>query len=185
MRERQVAKSKKPIARRSARVFGNKSMIRIRAPESTDSAGFIELVKSFPTSFPSSTEKLTEILLRRLNDSAAYTYVAEDEHGLVGYVSGYRHVAFYAGGDTAWVDEILISESYRGRGIGGLLMAAFERRAAEDGCKLVGLATAGAGPFYAKRGYATKAGYYKKYLDDAEQAAAADRRRRAPAERRR
>lgn len=102
-------------------------------------------------------------------------FVAQHEAGLVGYVSGYRHAAFYAGGDTAWVDEILVSESHRGQDTGSLLMDAFERRAAADGCKLVALATAGAGPFYSKRGYETKAGYYKLYLSNAEQAAPADR----------
>lgn len=49
-----------------------------------------------------------------------------------------------------------------------MLMAAFEQRASADGCKLVGLATASAGPFYSKLGYETKAGYYKKYLRSAE-----------------
>lgn len=64
----------------------------------------------------------------------------------MGYVSGCKHAAFYAGGDTAWVDEILVSPSRRNRDIGGLLMEAFELRVAADGCKLVSLATAGAGP---------------------------------------
>jgi hypothetical protein len=54
-------------------------------------------------------------------------------------------------------------------------MAAFEACAAADGCKLVSLATASAGPFYLKLGYETNAGYYKKYLGSAEQAVAADR----------
>lgn len=117
-------------------------------------------------------------------DCATYMFVADDGDGLVGYVSGCRRTAFYAGGDTAWVDEILVSSSHRGRGIGGVLMDAFEQRAAADGCKLVSLATAGAGPFYSKRGYATKASYWKKYLGSAEQTVAADRREdAAPAER--
>lgn len=93
----------------------------------------------------------------------------------MGYVSGCRHTAFYAGGDTAWVDEILVNSGHRGRDIGGLLMEKFEQCAAAEGCKLVSLATAGAGPFYSKRGYESKAGYYKKYLHRAEQAVAADR----------
>ena len=50
---------------------------------------------------------------------------------MVGYVSGYRHAAFYAGGDVAWIDEILVSARCRARSIGGLLMAAFEQRTAK------------------------------------------------------
>ena len=50
-------------------------------------------------------------------------------------------------------------------------------------CMLVSLATAGAGPCYSKRGYETRASYYKKYLSRAEQAVAVDRREdEAPAE---
>lgn len=147
-------------------------MIRIRMPESEDSAALIGLLQQFPTPTPSSAAKLAEIFLHKLGDSAAYMLVAEDASGLVGYVSGYRHAAFYADGDAAWVDEILVSESRRGRGIGGLLMAAFEQRAAADGCKLVSLATAGAASFYQNRGYGTKASYYKKYLNNTEQAVA-------------
>jgi predicted N-acetyltransferase YhbS len=144
-------------------------MIRIRIPTEVDSPALIELVREFPTPTPSSAAELAEIFVRKLNDSTAYIFVAEDEDGLVGYVSGCRRTAFYAGGDTAWVDEILVSPSRRGRNIGGMLMQEFEQRAATDGCKLVSLATAGAGPFYSKRGYETKAGYYKKYLGGAEQ----------------
>ncbi|HMN44531.1 MAG TPA: GNAT family N-acetyltransferase [Povalibacter sp.] len=139
-------------------------MIRIRTPEPTDSQALIGLIQQFPTPTPSSVARLTEILVRKLGDPASYVLVAENEEGLIGYVSGCRRTAFYAGGDTAWVDEILVSPSHRGRDIGSLLMEEFERRAAADGCRLISLATAGAGPFYSGRGYETKAGYYKKYL---------------------
>jgi GNAT superfamily N-acetyltransferase len=149
-------------------------MITIRKPEQADSQAIIGLVRLFPTPTPSSAAKLTEIFVRKLSDPASYMLVAENENGLIGYASGYRHAAFYAGGDTAWVDEILVSPSHRGRDIGSLLMEEFEQRAAADGCRLVSLATAGAGPFYSGRGYETKAGYYKKYLVSAEQVAARD-----------
>lgn len=158
-----------------SRAFGDKHMIRIRIPTPSDSPALIELVRQFPTPTPSSPATLAEIFIGKLEDSATYMFVAEDGGELVGYVSGCRRAAFYAGGDTAWVDEILVSQSYRGRDIGSLLMEAFEQRAAGDGCKLISLATAGAGPFYLKRGYETKAGYYKRYLNYAEQAVPADR----------
>ena len=159
-------------------------MIRIRIPTEADSPALIELVRQFPTPTASSVVELAEIFIRKLNDSTAYMFVAEDAGQLIGYVSGCKHTAFYAGGDTAWVDEILVNADHRGRDIGGLLMEEFEKRAAAEGCKLVSLATAGAGPFYSKRGYESKAGYYKKYLSRAEQTVAADRREdAAPAER--
>lgn len=145
-------------------------MTKIRIPQAADAAALVELARRFPSPAPSTNEVLTDILRRKLSDPFSYLLVAESAAGVVGYVSGHRHAAFYAGGDTAWVDEILVEESSRSTGVGRLLMAAFENQATADGCKLVSLATAaGASPFYLKLGYATKAGYYKKYLGSAEQ----------------
>ena len=62
-------------------------------------------------------------------------------------------MAFYAGGVTAWVDEILVAPAFRGRGAGAQLMAAFESWAAQQGCVLIALATLGAAPFYEHLGY--------------------------------
>ncbi len=92
--------------------------------------------------------------------------VAEQEGKLVGYVSGCCHVTFYAGGLTAWVDELLVIEALRGTGIGRELMDSFEQWATDRQSVLVSLATRGAATFYEHRGYTSKAGYYKKYLPD-------------------
>lgn len=129
-----------------------------------DAPALIALVRQFPTPTPSSDEPLLDIFRRKLQDPCSYLLVAEDETGLIGYISGYCHAAFYAGGNTAWIDEIFVKEERRGEGIGRLLLAALESRARADGCSLVALATAGAGPFYSLIGYEGKAGYFKKYL---------------------
>lgn len=100
----------------------------------------------------------------KLSDPSACLIVAEQGHALAGYADGYAHPTFYAGGLTAWVDEIFVAGPCRGGGIGRMLMTAFEEWASSRGCVLVSLATRGAGPFYERLGYATKAGYYKKYL---------------------
>ena len=86
---------------------------------------------------------------------------------MVGYLSGYRHFAFYAGGETAWCDEVLVREDLRRRGVGRQLMGGFELWAAQNRCVLVSLATAGAKEFYEALGYTTKAAYFKKYLSPA------------------
>jgi GNAT superfamily N-acetyltransferase len=90
--------------------------------------------------------------------------VAEQEGRLVGCVSRYCHATFYAGGVTAWVDELLVLEPLRGTGIGRQLMDAFEQWANDQKSVLVSLATRGAAAFYEHRGYISKAGYYKKYF---------------------
>ena len=112
-----------------------------------DAPALLALLREFPPPTPSSDDLLLEILSHKLKDPSSYLLVAEDETGLIGYVSGHFHAAFYAGGNTAWVDELFVKEERRGEGIGRSLMAALERRAAADGCVLVSLATSGAGPF--------------------------------------
>lgn len=97
-------------------------------------------------------------------DPSSCVLVLERDNELGGYLSGYAHETFYAAGPTAWVDEVLVAETLRGRGHGRELMEAFEAWADKRGCVLVSLATRGAAPFYERLGYATKAAYYKKYL---------------------
>ena len=99
-----------------------------------------------------------------LADLSAALLIAEVDGRVVGYVAGFRHVTFYASGYVAWIDEIFVSPDVRERGIGRRLIESFEVWADQQDCKLVGLATGGAAPFYEKLGYASRAGYYKKYL---------------------
>lgn len=139
-------------------------MTQIRRADLSDEARLFELVRSFPTPTPCDHPAYAAALRAKLTDPSAFIAVAEHDGALSGYVAGYCHVTFYAAGWTAWVDEILVRPDVRGQGVGRLLMDAFEKWAAGRNCKLVSLATAGAGAFYEHLGYATKAGYYKKYL---------------------
>lgn len=90
--------------------------------------------------------------------------VAELEKSVIGYLSGYFHKTIYANGLVAYVDEIVILNTHRNFNIGTVLMNELEIVAKNKNCILVSLATAGAKGFYEKIGYATKAGYFKKYL---------------------
>lgn len=139
-------------------------MTRIRPADLSDEAQLFDLVRSFPTPTPCDSRSYTAALRIKLADSSSFIAVADDEQFLSGYVAGSCHATFYASGWIAWVDEILVRPERRGHGIGRMLMEAFEHWARSKNCRLVSLATAGAGPFYEHLGYATKAAYYKKYL---------------------
>jgi GNAT superfamily N-acetyltransferase len=84
----------------------------------------------------------------------------------VGYLLGFRHLTFYANGRVGWVEEIAVRDQDRGRGIGRVLMDAFEQWATACGCALVALATRRAAPFYLALGYEESATYFRKVLDD-------------------
>ena len=135
----------------------------LRKATRSDERELFTLVRAFPTSTTPEFSAFRHAFESMLADLSAALFVAEVDGRLVGYLAGYRHVTFYAGGYTAWVDEIFVSPNTRKMGIGTRLMALFEEWAAQRDCKLVGLATAGASAFYERLGYASKAGYYKKY----------------------
>lgn len=139
-------------------------MIEIRAAALTDAAQLHELMRLFPAPTRPTEAYITECLSFKVTDPNSYVAVAEENGILIGYISGYRHHAFYAGGQTGWCDELFVRTDRRQRGQGRLLMEGLEAWAKLHGCVLVSLATAGASRFYEAIGYQTKAGYYKKYL---------------------
>lgn len=140
-------------------------MLHIRPVQIIDAEPLLRLVRLFPTPTPPDDVAYRAALLEKLLDGNSFLAVAERGSTLVGYVSGYCHATFYAGGKTAWVDELFVLEQFRQLGGGRALMNALEVWAVQRDCKLVSLATAGARAFYERLGYATKASYYKKYLD--------------------
>lgn len=139
-------------------------MATIRPAAASDATLLFQLVRMFPTPTPPSSEQFSRTLDVKLPDPSSCLLVAEREGRLVGYVSGYCHPTFYAGGPTAWVDELLVIEPLRGTGIGRQLMDAFEQWAKDRHSVLVSLATRGAAAFYEHRGYTSNAGYYKTYF---------------------
>lgn len=139
-------------------------LLTIRRATLADELGLYALVRQFPTPTAPSSEAFAQSLRVKLKDADSFLAVAEIDSRLVGYVAGDAHETFYAGGKTAWVDEILVVEDARRRGIGRALMAEFETWAAGGRCKLVGLATRGATSFYEELGFETSAGYFKRYL---------------------
>ena len=139
-------------------------MTAVRPAASTDAGALAGLVAGFPTPTPPSADAFARAFHAKLADPKSCQLVAEQDGQLVGYVSGYCHPTFYARGQTAWVDEILVDESSRGRGLGRLLMEAFEEWARGHDCVLVSLATRGTTGFYEHLGYSSRASYYKKYL---------------------
>ncbi len=136
----------------------------IRQANDADKEQLLILTQSFPSSTPPNATVFKKIFEAKLSDPSSFLAVAESESTLLGYVSGYRHNAFYASGQVAWIDEIYVHPNSRGQGLGDSLISKFENWASKHQCKLVGLATHGARDFYTRLGYESIASYYKKYL---------------------
>jgi len=141
------------------------SSVTIRRAASGDLAAVANLVEMLAQSFPFARERFGETFPTLLTTDHACLLVAVDgDSKLVGYLLGFRHHTFYAGGPVASVEEILTREDVRGRGIGRALMSAFERWAMDSECAVVSLATRRAEAFYLAIGYQNSASYLRKVL---------------------
>ena len=139
--------------------------LTIRRAAAADVDGVADLAGELAQSFPFSRTRFQVAYPALLADDGACVLVAARGGECVGYLLGFRHLTFYAGGAVAWVEEVLVRGQERGRGTGRALMSAFEQWAAAHGCGLVALATRRAAPFYRALGYEESAVYFRKVLD--------------------
>ena len=76
------------------------------------------------------TDRLRELYLKMAARPDTYTnFVYEDEGKVVGFLSEVFYMTFFHRVGTAQVNEIVVDESYRGKGIGHALMKAAEEEA--------------------------------------------------------
>jgi GNAT superfamily N-acetyltransferase len=138
--------------------------VMIRPARPADAATLLPLVQQFVTSFVIEPAVWTGSFHQILQTPHAHLLVAEGDQHLLGYLLGFEHLTFYANGQVAWVEEIMVGAAYRRQGIGGALMGAFETWAAQREAKLVALATRRAAPFYRALGYEESAVYFRRLL---------------------
>ena len=136
----------------------------VRSAREADAGAIARLAGELAQSFAFSREKFDLSYPALLTSGDACLLVAADGDDCVGYVLGFRHLTFYANGPVGWVEEFLVTQDYRGRGLGRALMSAFESWAAGRDCVLVALATRRAAPFYEALGYTESAAYLRKVL---------------------
>ena len=136
----------------------------IRPAEDRDREAVSGLASRFATSFEVSLSAFDRAWERLLSDEDACLLVAEEDDAVLGYLLGFRHDTFFANGPVGWVEEVMVTESRRGRGLGRDLMLSFEAWSAEAGCALVALATRRADAFYRAIGYEESAIYFRKLI---------------------
>lgn len=139
-------------------------MTTIRSAELTDSDALFSLARAFGTSFAVERSAFQSSFSALLQSPDAFIAIASDSGRVVGYVLGFDHHTFYANGRVAWVEEIMVSEDVRRRGVGRMLMESFERWARSRQSKLIALATRRAAPFYQSIGYDESATYFRRLL---------------------
>jgi GNAT superfamily N-acetyltransferase len=147
----------------------------IRRARADDADDVARLAAALAMSFEFSEARFREHYPSLLAADGACLLLAVNGPASVGYLLGFRHLTFYANGPVGWVEEIVVRDEERGRGLGRILMNAFEQWATTEGCTLVALATRRAGPFYRALGYEESASYFRKVLISPSAGESADR----------
>jgi GNAT superfamily N-acetyltransferase len=102
------------------------SRIQVRHASAGDADAVAGLAGELAMSFAFSREQFDVSYPVLLDAAGACLLLAVTGDDHLGYLLGFRHLTFYAGGPVAWVEEILVSREQRGRGVGRALMTAFE-----------------------------------------------------------
>jgi GNAT superfamily N-acetyltransferase len=143
---------------------------RIRPATLDDAEALLSLARRFATSFQVDDQAFRASLVAVVSSESDHLIVAEQGQRVVGYLLASMRHAFWANGRIGWVEEVMVDEGSRRRGVGRLLMEAFEVEARAQGARVVALATRRAAPFYTSLGYAGSAQYFKKALDPTDRA---------------
>ncbi len=152
-------------------------MVTIRPATIDDRDALFPLARDMATSFVVTSDGFASSFASIISSHTMCLGLAIHLETIAGYVLGSFHPCFYASGNVAWVEEIMVKEESRKRGVGRLLMFYFEDWAAGADCRLVSLATRRAADFYLALGYKESATYFKKELE-AEQDGAANAAKR-------
>ena len=128
-------------------------MSKIREAENTDEEAVFSLAVDITRDPPIERAKFHRIWLEKLCNEASYVAIAELEGAVVGYISGYLHSTLYSNKPIAWVDEIVVREDARKRGIGKKMMNNFCNWASGNQSRLVALASQEGETFYRALGF--------------------------------
>ena len=137
----------------------------VRVASSVDADAVFDLARRFATSFDVQEQRFRPAFQQVVADPAACVRVAVADGAVVGYVLAFAHATFFANGPVAWVEELMVAEAHRRRGVGEALMGAATAWAEGRGCRMVALATRRASAFYAALGYEASATYFRKIID--------------------
>lgn len=143
----------------------SRARCQVRLADAADAEAVADLAAGLAQSFAFSRSSFLLSYPALLAADGACLLLAVDGPERLGYLLGFEHLTFYANGPVAWVEEVFVRDQDRGRGVGRVLMSAFEQWAAARDCRLVALATRRAAPFYQALGYEESAVYLRKVLD--------------------
>lgn len=135
--------------------------IRIRRARTDDfkaMAGLLQELFAIEDDFTVDTEKQIKGLSLLLDNSDADVWVAEDQTKVIGMVSMQRLISTATGEYTGMIEDLVVTERYRGMGAGSSLLEAVIEESAKKGYGRLSLGAdkrnSGAIEFYRRKGFA-------------------------------
>jgi GNAT superfamily N-acetyltransferase len=113
--------------------------VKVRLLEVDDSAALVPLLDQL--GYPSSGRAIRDRLGFLLSDTAVGCWVAEDDAGLAGLLTGRLNRSIETDGPAARLTALVVDERSRGQGTARLLTAAFEDWARSNGATKAGLSS--------------------------------------------
>lgn len=136
----------------------------IRTAILDDLKQILSLTKDFTTSFDVDDQKFQENYPVILQNENSKLLVAELDYKIMGYCLAFDHLALFSSGYITWIEELMVDENHRGKGLGCNLVEAIECHAKSKNSRYVALATRRSKDFYLKIGYEDSATYLRKLL---------------------
>lgn len=145
--------------------------ITTRPATPADTNDVHRLVRLLISRFPLDSAALPIVYRELLSDPDWEAYVAEDEEGRVAGLVTIRFAnALHASGMLAAIEELVVDDGAKGRGVGRLLCERAIARARERHCRKIAVtsnrAESDPAGFYASVGFQEVAGTWSIFLDE-------------------
>ena len=134
----------------------------IRAAEKKDKESVRALARGFGDSFQG--DSFDDSWNELVGSEETCLLVAEEGGEVKGYLLGYVQTTFFATGPVGYIEQVIVDDAARRKGLGRELVGRFEDWARQAGCRLAALASRHAGEFYKSMGYEELAAYFRKRL---------------------
>ncbi len=129
-------------------------MVTTRAATVQDEQRVLELLSQLLEMPVANSQPCRDMFRALLASDRGIVLVAEDESAIVGVITASFNPAIRYGGSYAQIEELIVDESGRGKGVGARLAGALIEEARRRGCKEIGLySLEHTRPFYEKLGF--------------------------------
>ncbi|HJH26406.1 MAG TPA: hypothetical protein C5S37_12325 [Methanophagales archaeon] len=128
----------------------------IRPSKESDEASVYDLI-TLLMGFSLDRESFHDVFVQNLHDDTVLYYVAESDGCVVGFASLHIESQLHHAGLVGEIQELIVQETFRGKGTGAQLVSRLEQEAQKRGCVSIEVTTShyrvDAQRFYARVGF--------------------------------